>query len=1056
MKPEKLIMQAFGPYAGRQEVDFTILGDSGLYLITGPTGAGKTTIFDAITFALYGQTSGEERTAASMRSDYAAEKTETLVELTFTHRGKTYKVTREPGYVKTTRTGSTRNVSEKAELFIPGEPPVSGARDVTAKIQGDILHLDYNQFRQIAMIAQGEFRKLLSASTDERTKILQKLFMTQKYADLEAIVKEKAQKTRDAYALKDAALRTIYAGALLPDTDAGRAAEALKSADSLQADTMHAALQTLLDEDGESLKGLLAEQKDLEEKNTALTAKIATAKSSNEVLDRLLTLEEEEKKLKDLAESMQNDRALLQKEQDARTYVRPVFDAEKKAAEEKLAAKAQEKDKKQQAFLAAQAAEKAQNAADAAALKKVEADNARALAKQMEEQEPTYQRRDDLVKKTAALAEEVKKARTAKEKEERCFADNKVILDRMSREIDALQGAPEALARAGAALDVLTGWEEEAKNLAEVRLPGYQSVLAAWQKSAALFEREREKADAAAARFQEAQKHLEYSRAGLLAKLLEEGKPCPVCGALDHPHPAVLPPESITEDAVKKLQAAYQKAQDASSQAASRAAADNAAMGKERETLLADTKKLVLAITRDPSKESAAGALTDEVLGQYLQKILTKVQAKKAETEKTRADLAAKKARLEKDTLQYKKGQEIQEKHQKAIDDGKELLSKKEQEKAVADGELAALPALPYPDLAAAKRARTALEQKAQTIDREIAGTRQAALSAVAASASAASAEKAAGEVLSRAEKKLQDAVAQLQEVLTAHGFEMNSYCQYLVPGEEIDALQKKIRSYDDAVTSNASLLAEARKNAAGKIRQDEKALLSAWNEGKAKSAALSEKVSEVQGRIRSNTETLKKLGIAAKEADAARDAAATAAGLDRLLNGKMTGQNKITLEQYVQTDGFDRIIAAANRRLLPMSGGQYELCRHQEGGSLRSRSALNLDILDNYTGKKRDVATLSGGESFKASLSLALGLSDRISSTSGGITIDTLFIDEGFGTLDETSLGEALNTLTSITTRGKLVGIISHREELKERIGRQIIVDRTRDGSSIRIDPGY
>ena len=989
MKPEKLIMQAFGPYAGRQEVDFTILGDSGLYLITGPTGAGKTTIFDAITFALYGQTSGEERTAASMRSDYAAEKTETLVELTFTHRGKTYKVTREPGYVKTTRTGSTRNVSEKAELFIPGEPPVSGARDVTAKIQGDILHLDYNQFRQIAMIAQGEFRKLLSASTDERTKILQKLFMTQKYADLEAIVKEKAQKTRDAYALKDAALRTIYAGALLPDTDAGRAAEALKSADSLQADTMHAALQTLLDEDGESLKGLLAEQKDLEEKNTALTAKIATAKSSNEVLDRLLTLEEEEKKLKDLAESMQNDRALLQKEQDARTYVRPVFDAEKKAAEEKLAAKAQEKDKKQQAFLAAQAAEKAQNAADAAALKKVEADNARALAKH-------------------------------------------------------------------AALDVLTGWEEEAKNLAEVRLPGYQSVLAAWQKSAALFEREREKADAAAARFQEAQKHLEYSRAGLLAKLLEEGKPCPVCGALDHPHPAVLPPESITEDAVKKLQAAYQKAQDASSQAASRAAADNAAMGKERETLLADTKKLVLAITRDPSKESAAGALTDEVLGQYLQKILTKVQAKKAETEKTRADLAAKKALLEKDTLQYKKGQEIQEKHQKAIDDGKELLSKKEQEKAVADGELAALPALPYPDLAAAKRARTALEQKAQTIDQEIAGTRQAALSAVAASASAASAEKAAGEVLSRAEKKLQDAVAQLQEVLTAHGFEMNSYCQYLVPGEEIDALQKKIRSYDDAVTSNASLLAEARKNAAGKIRQDEKALLSAWNEGKAKSAALSEKVSEVQGRIRSNTETLKKLGIAAKEADAARDAAATAAGLDRLLNGKMTGQNKITLEQYVQTDGFDRIIAAANRRLLPMSGGQYELCRHQEGGSLRSRSALNLDILDNYTGKKRDVATLSGGESFKASLSLALGLSDRISSTSGGITIDTLFIDEGFGTLDETSLGEALNTLTSITTRGKLVGIISHREELKERIGRQIIVDRTRDGSSIRIDPGY
>ncbi len=1056
MKPEKLIMQAFGPYAGRQEVDFSILGDSGLYLITGPTGAGKTTIFDAITFALYGQTSGEERTAASMRSDYAAEKTETFVELSFSHRGKTYQVTRAPGYVKTTRTGSTRNVSEKAELLIPGEPPVSGARDVTAKIQGDILHLDYNQFRQIAMIAQGEFRKLLTASTDERTRILQKLFLTQKYANLEAIVREKAQKIRDAYALKDAAVRTIYAGILPADTQAGCDAKALQSADSLQAEKMEAALRLLLQEDGESLKGLLAKQKDLEEKNTDITAKIATAKSSNAVLDRLLALGEEGKKLKDLAGAVQGERSLLQKEQDARTYVRPVSDAAKKAEEEKKAAEAQAAEKKQKAQLAAMAAERAKQEAEAAAARKEEGDSARAKAKQLEEQEPSYQRRDELVRRTAALREEINDARAAKEDKEKRFASNKEILEKMSREIDTLQGVPEAFARAGAALDVLTGWEQEAESLASSRLSGYQKALGVWQREASLFETAQRKADAAAAAFQEAQKRLEYSRAGLLARLLEDGEPCPVCGALDHPHPAVLPPESITEDAVKKLQTAYQRAQEASSDAASKAAAANTARQKEREALLADTKKLVSAIRQDSSAEKEIDALSDEDLPGYLEKLLETIRGKKEKTGREKEDLAEKKAHLEQETRKYKKGQEIQEQHQKAIDAGKELLSKKEQEKAVADGELAALPALPYADLDAAKRARITLEQTAVSIDREITRSREAALAAATQSASAESAERSAGEVLRKAEEAARDAAVQLSSVLSVHGFSQETFAQFLVPEEEIDALQKKIRSYDDAVTSNASLLAEAKKNAAGKIRQDEQALLAAWNRTKEEAAALSEKISEVQGRIQGNTKTLEKLLQAAKEADEARDEAATAAGLDRLLNGKMTGQNKITLEQYVQTDGFDRIIAAANRRLLPMSGGQYELCRHQEGGSLRSRSALNLDILDNYTGKKRDVSTLSGGESFKASLSLALGLSDRISSTSGGITIDTLFIDEGFGTLDETSLGEALNTLTSITTRGKLVGIISHREELKERIGRQIIVDRKREGSSIRIDPGY
>ncbi|MGN1023965.1 MAG: AAA family ATPase, partial [Lachnospiraceae bacterium] len=261
MRPEKLIMQAFGPYAGTQEVDFTALGTSGLYLITGPTGAGKTTIFDAITYALYGRTSGEERSAVSMRSDYAKGELITKVELYFSHRGRQYHVVRMPGYEKKTRTGTIRSISEDASIELPEKAPVSGAREVTRVIQDEILHLDYNQFRQIAMIAQGEFRKLLTASTDERTKILQKIFLTQKYARLEEIVKDRAQKARDAYQICDGTVRSLFSGVACAEEGAGKdAVDALREANSLRAGEMAEAIQTVMKEDEKLLADLKAQQ----------------------------------------------------------------------------------------------------------------------------------------------------------------------------------------------------------------------------------------------------------------------------------------------------------------------------------------------------------------------------------------------------------------------------------------------------------------------------------------------------------------------------------------------------------------------------------------------------------------------------------------------------------------------------------------------------------------------------------------------------------------------------------------------------------------------------
>lgn len=1065
MRPEKLIMQAFGPYAGTQEVDFTALGTSGLYLITGPTGAGKTTIFDAITYALYGQTSGEERSATSMRSDYAKDAVETQVELFFAHRGTNYHVVRKPGYEKKTRTGTTRNISEKASLEIPGEAPISGAKDVTRAIQDDILHLDYNQFRQIAMIAQGEFRKLLTASTDERTKILQKIFLTQKYARLEEIVKDKAQKARDAYQVRDGAVRSLFSGVACPEEGPGReAVEALREANSLRAGEMAEAIQTVMQEDTKLLADLKVQQEQVQNAGTQLAAQIAVARRDNEALDRVLTLTGEKERLEKAAPEIENERALYKKRQDALTYGKPAFDAALSAGKERERAQAAAA-LQEGAVETARAQEAAAKEQEQAALaKKAEADADRARAEQLKKEEPTYGTRDALRVKSAALQQKVTDATGTLQQEQETFAKNQKILVEYDGKIAALQSAPEGYEKAHARAQRMEERRKESRQLLEEALPRFQGAHRNWALLAGQYQLARRKEDAASAAYRDAKKRLEDSRAGLLAQLLQEGEPCPVCGATVHPHPASLPEKAATEEEVRDLEQKENEAAAVLTKAASAAASSNTARQKEREHLLASLQELLLSLTQEeeplvPEGEAqTAAALSDDALPGYLADLAGKIKAQCETVNAKEAARLADKNRLEKLTDQYRKGQKLQEGHQKNIDAARDALAKAQQEKAVTDGALQALPALPYENQNQAVAARQSLEQAAKAIDAAIEAARAASLTAISRRSAAESDLAAKKEALTQARKKEEETAAAFAKALSEHGFAgetAQTFPRYLVSEEELAAQKAKIRNHDDAVTSNASLLAEAKKNAADKTRQDEKALLAKAQANRDAAGEIQERLSAVQGRTLNNGELLKKLQAAAKEADKAREAAATANGLDQLLNGKVAGQNKITLEQFVQTDGFDRILAAANRRLLPMSGGQYELCRHQEGGSLRSKSALNLDILDNYTGKKRDVATLSGGESFKASLSLALGLSDRITSKNGGITVDTLFIDEGFGTLDETSLQEALNTLTSITTGGKLVGIISHREELRERIGRQIIVDRTREGSSIRIDPG-
>ena len=295
-----------------------------------------------------------------------------------------------------------------------------------------------------------------------------------------------------------------------------------------------------------------------------------------------------------------------------------------------------------------------------------------------------------------------------------------------------------------------------------------------------------------------------------------------------------------------------------------------------------------------------------------------------------------------------------------------------------------------------------------------------------------------------------------LQEIMQSSVFASEEeMCGYAVSEEKIAREEQQINDYRLRVRTNEVQLEQAQKEAEGKEYIDAEKLQREVCVQEANREELYRKENEIVFRIKNNQEKKKNIESRRAELEQAKKEYLVCTRLYQLVRGQ-TGNGKITLEQYVQAAGFDRIILAANKRLLPMSDGQYELYRQQDNAGRRSNTFLDLEVLDHYTGHRRPVGNLSGGESFKASLSLALGLSDSISSSLGGIQMDALFVDEGFGTLDRKSMENAMEILTHLSEKNKLVGIISHREELVENIPQQIRVKKTREGSRIEVESEY
>ena len=928
MRPLRLTLSAFGPYAAETTLDLEKLGRGGLYLITGDTGAGKTTLFDAITYALYDHSSSGIREGSMLRCKYADDKTPTFVELEFEVHGVRYTVRRNPEYQrpKARGEGMTTEKADATLTYPDDRPPVTKAKDVTAAVQ-EIIGLDYNQFSQIVLIAQGQFTKLLNASTEERSRIFRKLFRTQRYAQLQERLQAEASALNQQRTAQNAKLDSLLGGLQFSPEDPD--AEALRA---LCAQTVPETALALLD-------ALTARQAAaLEEVGTALQATEAQLDTVQQQLGAAAQAQR-------LAQQLAARQAEL-------AAAKPALDAARAEAD-RHAGDAAQLDALTAQVTQAQSALAAYDALDALCRQQTEARAAARLAAAQ-----AHKRRTQLDSLNAALA--------AAETELAALAD-------ADTRLLALQNRSAQLAQRGEALAKL-----------EQRLADCQQQAKAAHKAQENYRAAAAAQDEARARRDALERAFLDAQAGLLAESLVEGAPCPVCGSTHHPARALLPHTAPTQAQVEAARQAAaetdRQAQNASAAAQSALAAANEAktsLRRDAETLLPER------FTTPEGTVPLTFALMTNVLAEENAALQTAQTDCKAQCRQAEAD-CRRKAQLEADRQAKTRQRPALE--QAAAEADRSAAAQNASADAL-EGQIAERrAALPYPRRADAQAALDKLEADRRTL-------------------------RTGMDTAQRRLKQAEQAVAAAEaavEALTA---------QQTAAQKELPA-----RSAEE-LTAQQTALTAARE-------------------------ALRSREKQLSAQLLPNRKTAAQYRAAAEARQALESRWQWVSALAATAGGTLTSKQKIKLEAYIQMNYLDRILRYANTRLMQMTAGQYELERIGAENQ-RSQSGLDLGVIDHYNGTRRSVKTLSGGESFKASLALALGLSDEVQSSAGGIRLDTLFLDEGFGSLDEESLELAIRVLSGLTEGDRLVGIISHVGALKDRIDRQVVVHKARTGGS-------
>ena len=1059
MKPIKLKISAFGPYAGElPEIRFDQFEEKGLFLISGDTGAGKTTIFDAICYALYGSTSGRYRDTKNLRSEYAAPECESYVDFYFSHQGKNYHVLRRPSYErKKLRGEGTVQQQETAEFYEEDKAPVEGLKPVENAVK-NLLHIDEKQFKQIAMIAQGEFRDLLFAKTEQRTEILRTIFMTENYKNIEYRLKDRLDASSKEKVHTENSIIQYFCDAAAPegseleDELSELQRKAASSGSAWNVDEFVDVIKKIIASD-EECSGMINEQIKAEEGVLdGLKEKLATAEINNGFITRLNDLKKEKKNLDEKRLEMDALSLKLAKQKTASYNAAPAFNSWTAKCKEKTDAEKDISDSREQLIRLTEEAEIACEKLNDAEEKRPQADELTKEAEAIARQEQDYIRRDELRAEIAEL-EEKNKALKIKEKEiEESEQKLKESIADYKNTIESLKDKPDELNSLNN-LDIsLKALRSDIQNILGEKQKDWKLHSENLKKEQKAFEQADRAYDEALNARRDAERLFEQNQAGILAKGLEEGKKCPVCGSTHHPEPAILPEDSITEEKLNHLKKKEYDAREAKDTALQNVTVERTALKGAGDNIREAASK---CFNNELITASVDSDDIDVIL-ELAENTKVSVEQRINDNEKRRYQAGNDCATLEetRKLLDKAQGEDIDSvnKQKKSITEDLQNVSIKLTE---ANTSLKNIGELAFDTWEKAEERKKEAEEKARELTDAIktAGEKKnAAETAVAEKKASIATLEDSLERLKKDENELED---NLNNKLSEYGFDdIETMKQFIVADEVITAEDKEIKDYETSVELNKTQLIQAEKDADGKILTDIEVLNKEVEGQRDIVNASRNRKTEIDLRITTNSDKKTNIENQIERLESARKNNTIMKTLYDLVRGQ-TRNGKITLEQYIQATGFDGIIHAANKRLLPMSDGQFELFRQEDSLGKRSNTFLDLEVLDNHTGHRRPVGNLSGGESFKASLSLALGLSDTVSTNAGGIRMDALFIDEGFGTLDRKSIENAMDILLNLSSTNKLVGIISHREELKENIPQQIKVTKTRAGSLIDVDPG-
>lgn len=1091
MRPIRLEISGFGPYSGLTVLELGALGDKGLYLITGDTGAGKTTIFDAITYALYGSASGENRNDDSMlRSKYSSLDTPTYVELEFDYAGKHYKINRNPSYVRQAkRGGGVAQQPANAVFTYPDGRVVSGKRDVDAAV-AEIIGLSEKQFKQIAMIAQGDFMKLITEDTSQRREILRHIFKTRNYQTLQEVLRQESSDLKNECDRRREGLRQYVSGISCGEDDEYREEVGKLRKELPPVEFIKELINKLLTRDKAQEEIFARENEETDIKLGEVNGRISKAEEKKKMLaeqertERQLNDLDQRRKL--LAEKLEKEKARQPELEKLRGDI-AALEAEmpqyaKAAEQEKLIGEVRKSVSELVGALEKRVKEKEECEKKRAELKREYAElevTGESTAKLTAEREELVRRASELYNLAKLIGEYESSSYSFREKSAE-YKEYQAEHDSLVKKCEALTGEVYALKKRRSEIEgaeaekekVLHSQESLGKRHAELKK--LSADISEWKKrrseheeAAELYREAAEKVTRLSENYEHSYRAFLDDRAGVLADTLKEGEPCPVCGSTQHPSPAKKQVGAPNEQELERMRAELEKARRAAEKNSTEASAMKVKADELEKSLTARLAELL-----DCGIDAGA-----ERCGMELESCsaeLSRLSKKLTVAEK----LIAEKNRLDREIESLEK-QEAGT--MAAVSDSDRELAELRSKCDTAEGMLKQLHADAEKGIEEALgdclmenardkiiSERVALKARMAGIEAQLAAEKERAVRKEELEKLIPEVEKEiSGHVDALTDMTVQKAASESRlSEMTDRFMELSSGLRF-ESGENagiyVLSLQKKCAEIRNSYEAAERALNENEKEysaLSGKLGQltlhiddltdiDGDKELAERARLTAEKTRLAAQLRLLHTRITVNSTALENILNGSSELTELESRYAWVKNLSDTANGKLSEQSKFMLETYIQTAYFDRIIQRANQRLRVMSDGQYTLTRRTEYDDKRTQVGLDLDVIDHYNGSVRSVKTLSGGESFKASLSLALGLSDEIQCSAGGIHLDTMFVDEGFGSLDENSIEQAMRALAGLSDGNRLVGIISHVQALKQRIDKQIVVTKDKNGGS-------